>query len=64
MNFGGGPGLTSIKSTKLAALQTQSNKPSEQTNIKQINRLALPQRHHPVVLDAQISQDKFKTEVR
>jgi hypothetical protein len=44
------------------ALQNLSSKHHQQTNIKQINRLARHQRHHPVALDAQISQDKYKTE--
>jgi len=40
----------------------RSNKHREQTNIKQINRLARHQCHHPVALDAQISKHLSKTE--
>jgi hypothetical protein len=51
MNFGGAPGLSS----RNKAHTTQSNKHREQTNIKRINRLARHQCHHPVALDAQMS---------
>jgi hypothetical protein len=55
MNFGGAPGLITQNRNTHDAMQKSANKHLEQTNIKQINRFARHQRHHPVALDAQIS---------
>jgi hypothetical protein len=52
------------QSTKRNANAARPNKHREQTNVKQINRLARHQCHHPVALDAQISEDLSKKEVR
>ena len=46
---------------KTKSSRARPNKQREQTNIKQINRIARHQRHHLVALDAQMSK-KFKTE--
>src|SRR5262249_34038512 len=56
------PGIN--KNEKLADATKQTTRPNrqrDQTNIKQINRIARHQRHHLVALDAQMSK-KFKTE--
>jgi hypothetical protein len=63
-DFGGTPPDITQKANAHDALQKQSNKTREQTNIKQINRFARHQRHHPVALDAQMSKHLSKTEVR
>jgi hypothetical protein len=44
-----------LTSPKPKPRETRSKQQGEQTNIKQLNHIAQHQRHHPVVLEAQIS---------
>jgi hypothetical protein len=60
----GVPRLNRLKSKRARRGAKGSNKRGEQTNIKRINLVAQHQRHHPVVLEAQISKHKCKSEVR
>jgi len=62
--FGGTPAPIAQKANAHDALHSDLTKRGGQTNIKRINCIARHQRHHLVALDAQMSKDKCKTEVR
>jgi hypothetical protein len=47
---------------RMTRCESDQTKRSEQTTIKQINRVAQCQRHHPVALDAQMSKLSRKSE--